>query len=243
MIIKLFLLFQVSLLNAQTTLPGVNLSLANLNKPEDVVSGVKILLLLTILTLAPSILMMMTSFTRIVIVLSFIRTAIGTQQLPPNQIIVGLSLFLTFFVMTPTFTKINDNALQPYLNETISREQAMSEAEKPLRDFMFAQVSQKDLELFYAMSKKTKPKSLDEVSTMVLVPAFMISELKIAFQIGFLIFIPFLILDLVVSSVLMAMGMMMLPPVVVSMPFKLMLFVLVDGWGLIITSLVKSFNA
>ena len=243
---KLFFLLidflQVNALHAQSSIPGVNISLTNANKPDDVVSVVKILLILTILSLAPSILIMMTSFTRIVIVFSFLRNALGTQQLPPNQVIVGLSLFLTYFIMAPTFENINTNALQPYLEESISREQAMANAEKPLREFMFKQTRPKDIELFYSLKTGKRPKNKSEVSTMVLIPAFMISELRTAFQIGFLIFIPFLVIDMVVSSVLMSMGMMMLPPVMISLPFKLMLFVLVDGWSLIVTALVKSYN-
>jgi flagellar biosynthesis protein FliP len=237
----LLLYLQLGALHAQN-IPGVNINLAQLNKPQDVVAAVKVLLILTILSLAPSIIIMMTSFTRVVIVLSFVRQAIGTQQMPPNQIIIGLSLFLTFFIMAPTFNKINDDAIQPYIDESISREEALSKAEGPIRTFMFAQTRPKDIELFYSMTKKVRPKNRDDVSTVVLIPAFMISELKTAFQIGFLIYLPFLVLDMVVASVLMAMGMMMLPPVIVSLPFKLMLFVLVDGWALIIGSLVKSFN-
>jgi len=240
---NIFLLLQLTFLKAQVTAPGINLSLNQLSKPDDVVSVVKILLILTILTLAPSILIMMTSFTRLLIVLSFVRSAIGTQQLPPNQILIGLSLFLTFFIMSPVFEKINNEALQPYLSETIDREQALEIAAVPIRQFMFSQTRPKDIELFYTMTKRERPNNKEDVPTTVLIPAFMLSEIKTAFQIGFLIFIPFLILDMVVASVLMSMGMMMLPPIIVSLPFKLMLFVLVDGWSLVIGSLVKSFGA
>lgn len=239
---NLFFLLQMATLKAQVGLPGVNISLSQVSKPEEVVSVVKILLILTVLTLAPSILIMMTSFTRVVIVLSFVRSAIGTQQVPPNQVIVGLSLFLTFFIMSPVFEKVNTQALQPYLNETISREEALDVASVPIKEFMFSQTRPQDIELFYTMTKKERPKNKGDVSLVVLTPAFMLSEIKTAFQIGFLIFIPFLILDMVVASVLMSMGMMMLPPVIVSLPFKLMLFVLVDGWSLIIGSVVKSFG-
>lgn len=239
---KLIFLLQFFTLKAQVSLPGLNLSLNQVSKPDDVVAIVKILLILTVLTLAPSILIMMTSFTRIVIILSFVRNALGTQQMPPNQVLIGLSLFLTFFIMKPVFERVNNEALQPYLNETINREEALDIASVPIREFMFSQTRSKDIELFYTMTNKIRPKSKDDISTAVLIPAFMLSEIKTAFQIGFLIFIPFLILDMVVASVLMSMGMMMLPPVIVSLPFKLMLFVLVDGWSLVIGSVVKSFG-
>lgn len=224
------------------TLPSLSLSFANNQKPTDLVSVLRILIVLTVLSIAPSILIMMTSFTRIVVVLSFIRQALGTQQMPPNQLIVGLALFLSLFVMAPTFKTISSQALQPFLNEKISQEEAYHRAENPMRDFMFAQTREKDLELFLSLSKEAKPKNRSEVNTFVLVPAFIISELKTAFQIGFMLYLPFLVLDMVVASVLMAMGMMMLPPAVISLPFKLLLFVLVDGWELVVGSLVKSFG-
>jgi flagellar biosynthesis protein FliP len=198
--------------------------------------------MLTVLTLAPAILIMMTSFTRIVVVLSFLRQALGTQQMPPNQVIVGLALFLSFFIMAPTWKAISTNAIDPYLSEKIDQKLAYERAEGPLREFMFGQTREKDLELFLSLSKERKPATREEVPTYVLVPSFIISELKTAFQIGFMLYLPFLVLDMVVASVLMAMGMMMLPPVVVSLPFKLLLFVLVDGWELIVGSLVKSFG-
>lgn len=224
------------------SLPSLSLSFSNSQKPGDLVSVLRIVILLTVLSLAPAILIMMTSFTRIVIVLSFLRQALGTQQMPPNQLIVGLALFLSLFVMSPTWKKISAEAIDPYLNEKISQSVAFEKAEAPLRDFMFKQTREKDLELFIHLSKETKPKSKFEVSTFVLVPAFIISELKTAFQIGFMLYLPFLVLDMVVASVLMAMGMMMLPPVAISLPFKLLLFVMVDGWELIVGSLVKSFG-
>ncbi len=223
-------------------LPSLSLSFANSEKPADLVAVLRIVILLTVLTLAPAILIMMTSFTRIVVVLSFVRQAIGTQQMPPNQLIVGLSLFLSFFVMAPTWKQITTTAVEPYLNEKISQTIAYERAEAPLRDFMFKQTREKDLELFLSMSKEEHPKNREAVPTYVLVPSFIISELKTAFQIGFMLYLPFLVLDMVVASVLMAMGMMMLPPVVVSLPFKLLLFVLVDGWELVVGSLVKSFG-
>lgn len=224
------------------TLPSLSLSFANSQKPADMVSVLRIVMMLTVLSLAPAILIMMTSFTRIVVVLSFIRQALGTQQMPPNQLIVGLALFLSFFVMAPTWKAITANAVEPYLNEKIDQKTAYDLAEAPLREFMFNQTREKDLELFLSLAKEAKPKNRSEVPTYVLVPSFVISELKTAFQIGFMIYLPFLVLDMVVASVLMAMGMMMLPPVAISLPFKLLLFVLVDGWELVVGSLVKSFG-
>jgi flagellar biosynthetic protein FliP len=226
------------------SLPSLSLSFggpAN-QKPQDVVSVLRIIMMLTVLSLAPAILIMMTSFTRIVVVMSFIRQALGTQQMPPNQLIVGLSLFLSFFVMAPTFKSISANAVEPFLNEKIDQKMAYERAEAPLREFMFAQTREKDLELFLSLSKEAKPRTRADVPTYVLVPSFVISELKTAFQIGFMLYLPFLVLDMVVASVLMAMGMMMLPPAVISLPFKLLLFVLIDGWELVVGSLVKSFG-
>jgi flagellar biosynthetic protein FliP len=224
------------------TLPSLSLSFANNEKPADVVAVIRIIMMLTVLSLAPAILIMMTSFTRIVVVLSFLRQALGTQQMPPNQIIVGLALFLSFFIMAPTFKQVNSEAIEPYMSEKIDQTTALLKAEAPLREFMFKQTREKDLELFLSLSKEAKPKDRAEVPTYVLVPSFIISELKTAFQIGFMLYLPFLVLDMVVASVLMAMGMMMLPPVMISLPFKLLLFVLVDGWELIVGSLVKSFG-
>jgi len=224
------------------TLPSLSLSFQNNQKPQDVVSVLRIVLLLTVLSLAPAILVMMTSFTRIVIVLSFLRQALGTQQMPPNQVIVGLSLFLSLFVMGPTFKTISTQAIEPYMAEKIDQTTAFARAEAPLREFMFKQTREKDIELFVSLSKEEKPANREAVSTLVLIPAFITSELKTAFQIGFMLYLPFLVLDLVVASVLMAMGMMMLPPVLISLPFKLLLFVLVDGWDLVVSSLVKSFG-
>ncbi len=224
------------------TLPSINLGFKNTENPNEVVNAIKIVMLLTILSLAPAILIMMTSFTRIIVVLSFVRQALGTQQMPPNQLLVGLALFLTFFIMAPAFNQINDNALKPYLDSKISQERAIDEALLPLRAFMWKQTRAVDVSLFIRLSKIEKPKTRAEVPTAVLIPAFIISELKTAFQIGFIIYLPFLVIDLVISSVLMAMGMMMLPPVVISLPFKIMLFVLVDGWTLLVGSIVQSFG-
>lgn len=227
---------------AQITYPSVNLGFKTTDNPTEVVSAIKLILMLTVLTLAPAILIMMTGFTRIIIVLSFLRQALGVQQMPPNQLLVGLALFLTFFVMGPAFDEVNKNALQPYLANKISQEAAVDAALTPIRRFMFNQTRDADLALFVRLARVEQPKTRADVSTMVLVPAFVVSELKTAFQIGFIIFLPFLVIDIVASSVLMAMGMMMLPPIVISLPFKIMLFVLVDGWGLLIGSMVKSFG-
>ena len=224
------------------TLPSLSLSFANSQKPQDLVSVLRIVMMLTVLSLAPAILIMMTSFTRIVVVLSFLRQALGTQQMPPNQLIVGLSLFLSFFVMAPTWKAISTNAVQPYLDQKISQQTAYDRAEEPLREFMFTQTRDKDLELFLAMSKEAKPRTRADVPTYVLVPSFVVSELKTAFEIGFMLYLPFLVLDMVVASVLMAMGMMMVPPSVISLPFKILLFVMVDGWDLVVGNLVKSFG-
>jgi flagellar biosynthetic protein FliP len=224
------------------TLPNVNLGLKSTDDPKEVVGAIKILVILTILTLAPAILIMMTSFTRIIIVLSFVRQALGVQQMPPNQLLIGLALFITFFLMSPAIQVINTEAVQPYIDGKIKQEVALDKAMAPLRLFMFNQTRDDDLALFINLSKIGKPKTRADVPSSVLIPAFVISELKTAFQIGFIIYLPFLVIDMVAASVLMAMGMMMLPPVVISLPFKIMLFVFVDGWNLLIGSLVKSFG-
>lgn len=234
--------YSQSLLAQGVTLPTVNLGYKSLSEPQELVNGIKILLALTVLTLAPAILIMMTSFTRIIIVLSFVRQALGTQNMPPNQLLVGLALFMTLFIMSPFFNKINAEAVQPFLNGTIKQDQALDNALSPIRGFMFNQTRDSDLALFVNLSKMEKPKTRADVPTQVLIPAFIISELKTAFQIGFIIYLPFLVIDMIAASVLMAMGMMMLPPVIISLPFKIMLFVLVDGWTLIVGSLVKSFG-
>ncbi|MCC2677563.1 MAG: flagellar biosynthesis protein FliP [Pseudobdellovibrio sp.] len=238
----LIVLFAGSLAFAQVTLPTVNMGFKTTQNPAEVVNAVKMVLVLTVLTLAPAILIMMTGFTRILIVLSFLRQAMGVQQLPPNQLLVGLSLFLTFFVMGPAFTEINQKAVQPYLSGNLSQDLAIDNALAPLRRFMFTQTRDQDLGLFVKLSKIQQPKTRADVPTIVLVPAFIVSELKTAFMIGFIIFLPFLIIDILAASVLMAMGMMMVPPIVISLPFKIMLFVLVDGWSLLIGSMVKSFG-
>lgn len=227
---------------AQMTLPTMNLGFKTTDNPTEVVSAIRLILMMTVLTLAPAILIMMTSFTRIVIVFSFLRQAVGMPQLPPNQILVGLSLFLTLFIMGPAFKEINEKGLQPYMAGTLPQDQAITASLSPLRKFMFDQTRESDLSLFVRLAKVENPKTRADVPTLVLVPSFILSELKTAFQIGFIIFLPFLVIDIVASSVLMAMGMMMLPPVVISLPLKVMLFVLVDGWGLLVGSMVKSFG-
>jgi len=224
------------------TLPTLQIGLGEAQNPKQVSVLVEILLLFTVLSMAPAIILMMTSFTRLVIAFSCLRQALGTQQVPPTQVLVGLALFLTVFIMTPVFSAVNTTAIKPYMAEQINAEEALLEAAKPVRAFMFKQTREKDLELFLSLAKTPKPKNKEEVSTAVLIPAFMISELKTAFTIGFVLFLPFLIIDMVVASILLSMGMMMLPPVMVSLPFKLLLFVLVDGWYLIVGSLVKSFG-
>jgi len=228
---------------APLSLPNVSLNIGGAADQPGQMSGLlQLMIFLTLLTLAPAILLMVTSFTRIVVVLSLVRNALGTQQMPPNQIIIGLALFLTFFVMAPVWNRINTDALQPYMEEQISGEQAFALGTAPLKDFMLKQTREKDLALFIRMSKEKRPEKPSDISLNILVPAFVISELKTAFQIGFMIYLPFMIIDMVISSILLSMGMMMLPPIIMSLPFKLLLFVLVDGWYLIVGSLVQSFR-
>lgn len=210
--------------------------------PNSYVMSIQLLILLTILTLAPSILIMMTSFTRIIIVLAFIRNALGTQRIPPNQVLIGLALFLTFFIMAPIASEINEEAIQPFVKEQINQEEAFEKALKPIRKFMFKQTRNKDLALFLDISDLKDVKELNDIPTKVLIPSFIISELKTAFELGFIIYIPFLVVDMVVASTLMSMGMMMLPPVIISLPFKLLLFIMVDGWNLITKSLIMGFS-
>ncbi len=227
---------------ADNTLPSIGLTLSGGGtEPDNVSLLLEILFLLTILSLAPAIVMMMTSFTRIIIVFHFLRQAIGIQQLPPTQVLASLAIFLTVIIMYPVGKQINDTALQPYLAEQISFEQALDTAQVPIRSFMFKHTREKDISIFYSIAQMEQPKSIDEVSTVMLTAAFIISELKTGFTIGFLIYIPFLIVDMCVSSILLAMGMMMLPPMMVSMPFKILLFVMIDGWNLLVGSVVNSF--
>jgi flagellar biosynthetic protein FliP len=239
----LILIFSFSTYSQETIpIPRINIGVETAKKPQDVAVTLQIIFLLTLLTLAPAIMIMVTSFIRIIVVFSFIRQALGTHTLPPNQVLVGLAIFLTFFIMAPTFSKINEDALQPYLAGKIDYKTAYNRGVEPLRVFMFKQTRQKDIALFIKLSKIKRPKTQKDVPTYVLIPAFMISELKTAFQIGFIIYVPFLIIDMVVASVLMAMGMLMLPPILISLPFKILLFVMVDGWHLITRSLVLSFR-
>lgn len=229
-------------LATDVNLPGIRFSLDDANGPQQVSNVMTIVFLMTVISLAPALLIMMTSFTRLAVILSFVKQAMGTQGAPPNQIIVGLALFLTFFIMQPVWQRIHQEAIVPYQNHKISGDEFLNNATKPLKDFMLKQTRKADLALFVSFSQQEKPKNIDAISLTSLVPAFVISELKTAFQIGFLLYLPFIILDMVVSSILLSMGMMMLPPVMISLPFKLMLFVMVDGWNLLIASMVKSFQ-
>jgi flagellar biosynthesis protein FliP len=224
----------------QEGLPSVQVQMGS-GQGDQATMGVQLLLLLTVLSLVPAVLMMVTSFVRIAIVLSFARSAIGVAQMPPNQILLGLALFLTVFVMAPVWTTINDAAVQPYLRNEVSLDEAYARAEQPLRNFMLRQTREKDLALFVNLGNLPQPDTEADVPTYALVPSFMISELKTSFQMGFIILLPFLVIDMVVSSTLMAMGMMMLPPATISLPFKVLLFVMADGWHLIVKSLVSSF--
>lgn len=222
-------------------LPGIDPSLFNSTDPANVSTTVRLILLLTVLSIAPSILILMTSFTRIIIVLSFVRTSLATQQMPPTQVLISLALFMTFFIMAPTFSEINDQAVAPFLDGEISEQQAFDRASVPIKEFMSKHTRQKDLMLFLSYADMDKPETIEDIPLTALVPAYAISEIKTAFQIGFMIFVPFLVIDMIVASVLMSMGMMMLPPVMISLPFKILLFVMVDGWYLVVKSLLLSF--
>jgi flagellar biosynthesis protein FliP len=224
-------------------IPNVSLNIGgSVDQPAKAATVIQLVFILTVLSLAPAIFLMLTSFTRIVVVLSLLRHALGTQQVPPNQIIIGLAMFLTFFIMAPVWQQVNQQALKPYYEEQISGEEAMEKASAPIKSFMMKQTREKDLALFVKIAKEKRPAKPEDVSLTTLIPAFVISELKTAFQIGFMVFLPFFIIDMVVSSVLLSMGMMMLPPVMMSLPFKILLFVMVDGWHLIVGSLVQSFH-
>ncbi len=222
--------------------PKLSVEVGKATKPEDVSVTLQILFLMTILSLAPAILILSTAFTRIIVVFHFLKQAMGTAQMPPAQVLVGLALFLTFFVMAPVWKQVNDDALQPYLDNKIAFQEAYDRGVGPVREFMFRQTREEDLALFMHLASVDKPNNRDDVPTYALIPAFAISELRIGFQIGFVLFIPFLIIDMVVSSVLLSMGMMMLPPIMISLPFKILLFILVDGWHLIVGSLIASFQ-
>lgn len=243
LIVFLLLIIFISNVNAEPvfSIPKIGMDVETSQNPEDVATSIQILLLLTVLTLAPSILIMMTSFTRIIIVLSFLRNAMGTQQMPPNQVLIGLALFLTLFIMAPVGTEINDKALQPYVRGEVAQQVALDKSSEIIKDFMLKYTRSKDLALFVSLSGNKGPVEKEKLPLTVVIPSFLISELKTAFQMGFLIFIPFLVIDMVVSSTLMAMGMMMLPPIMISLPFKILLFIMVDGWNLVVQSIVTSF--
>jgi flagellar biosynthetic protein FliP len=223
-------------------IPAINFAVGAAGGPGDVVLTLQILALITVLSMAPAILLMLTSFTRILIVLGFIRSAIGLQQTPPNQVVSSLALFLTFFTMAPVWTQIYDEALTPYMQEAIPAQTAWERTVNPVRQFMFRQTRERELSLMVRLSGSAEPSNQDDVATMVLIPAYVLSELKTAFQMGIVIYIPFIVVDMIVASVLMSMGMMMLPPSLISLPFKILLFVMADGWNLVVASLVTSFN-
>lgn len=229
-------------LAAEVTIPTVDLRLSAPQSPRQLVTVLNVVVVLTILALAPTIVFVMTSFLRLVVVFSFLRQAMGTSTMPPNTILVTFALILTFFIMEPTATKAFNDGVKPYIAEKIGYEQAFERSARPFKDFMLQNTREKDLALFYRIRDLPNPKTIDDVPLTMIVPAFMISELKTAFEIGFLIYLPFLVIDMVVSSVLMSMGMMMLPPVMISLPFKLLIFVLVDGWNLLVQKLVESYH-
>jgi flagellar biosynthetic protein FliP len=243
-LVLVFLSLTLPLRAAQSgaVVPGnITINLDGSTGKQTMSVPVQILLFLTLLTFIPAILVSLTCFTRIVVVFHFLRQALGTGETPSNQVMIGLTLFLTFFIMSPVVEQINQQALQPMTAGTISQVEALDRGVKPLRDFMMKYTREKDLALFLSIAKKTRPRNADDIPTMVMIPAFMISELKTAFQIGFVLFLPFLIIDMVTATVLLSMGMMQLPPIMVSMPFKILLFIMVDGWNLVVGSLVKSF--
>ncbi len=240
--ILFFIILPVTANSVTIPIPSIKIGVEATDDPEEVAVTLEIVALLTILSLAPAILVLMTSFTRLIVVFHFLRQAIGMQQSPPNQVIVGLALFITFFIMRPVWQQVYENALSPYLEEKIIFKDAFEKAQIPIRKFMLINTREKDLALFIKASKSKRPHNSDDVSMLTLIPAFIISELKTAFIIGFVIYVPFLIIDMVVASILLSMGMMMLPPVMISLPFKLMLFVLVDGWNILIGSIIKSFG-
>ena len=228
--------------DAAPIIPNVNVEVGTAENPQQVASTLQVIAVLTLATLAPGILMMTTSFVRIVVIISFLRNALATQNVPPNQVIISLALFLTFYIMAPYWSQANDNGLQPYLAGQISQEEALTNVLEPMREFMFRQTREADLALFVNLADAPRPESQEEVSTFVLIPAFIISELKTAFQIGFMIYVPFIVIDMIVATTLMSMGMMMLPPVMISLPFKILLFVMIDGWHLLIQSIIVSFR-
>lgn len=243
----LFFMFFSEISNAQqksptVPIPKIGIDIGTSDKPEDLSVSLQIVLLLTILTLAPSILIMTTSYLRIIIVFHFIRNALGTMQMPPSQLLAGIAMFLTFYIMAPTWGEINDKAIKPYMDNKITANEAYDRAIQPIRNFMYKNTKEKDIELFVNLANMPKPETRNDIPTHVLIPSFVLSELRTGFIMGFFVFIPFLMVDMIVSSILMSMGMMMLPPMLISLPFKILLFILVDGWNLIIGSLVRSFN-
>lgn len=223
-------------------IPTINLSLSAPDEPKQLVQSLNVVLIFTILVLAPSIILVTTSFVRLAIVFAFLKQALGTQQMPPSQFLVSLALILTMFIMEPVATKAYEDGIKPYMEKQMSYDEAFIKAVQPFKEFMIKNTREKDLALFYRIRKMDNPKSIEDIPLTVLIPSFMISELKTAFEIGFLIFLPFLVIDMVVSSVLMSMGMMMLPPVMISLPFKLLIFVLIDGWNLLVGNLILSFK-
>lgn len=238
------ILFAIFTQDAQAAplIPSVNIEVGEAETPDEVATTMQMFALLTIISFAPGILMMTTSFVRIVVVIGFLRNALSTQNVPPNQVVISLALFLTFYIMSPYWNQANEQGIQPYLAGEISQEEAIDNVVYPIREFMFKQTRETDLALFVNLSESERPESQEDVSTFVLIPAFVISELKTGFQLGFMIYIPFIVIDMIVASTLMSMGMMMLPPVMISLPFKILLFVMVDGWHLLIQSLITSFK-
>lgn len=235
------MLLCVPMAHCAMAFPNINIGMKTATSPQEFSQGIQIMVWITILTLAPSIFIMTTAFIRIIIVLAITRQAIGVASLPPSQVLTGLALILTFFIMSPTINKINDTALQPYMKNQITQQAAIDRAITPSRDFMFKQTDEKNLALFVKIAKIERPKSKEDVPTYILIPSFILSELNTAFKIGFVIFLPFLVIDIVVSSILVSMGMLFLPPTMIALPFKLVLFVMVDGWYLIVKSLVEGF--
>ncbi len=236
----LFVLANVT--EAAPLIPSVNVDIGTAEGPQDVSSTLQVIALLTIVTIAPGILIMTTSFVRIIVIIGFLRNALATQNVPPNQVILSLAMFLTFYIMSPYWSQANDNGIQPYLAGQITQEEAITNTLEPIREFMFKQTRESDLALFVNLSDAERPETQEDVSTFVLIPAFMISELKTGFQIGFMLYVPFIVIDMIVATTLMSMGMMMLPPVMISLPFKILLFVMIDGWHLLIQSIIVSFR-
>lgn len=241
-LLSVFCFIPMHALAAPIPSANINIGVGNSNNPQDVANTLQIMAMLTILSLAPAILIMTTAFVRIVVVLSFLKQALSLQNAPPTQVIIGLAMFLTFYIMSPYWSQANQNGLQPYLTGQISQTEALNKVAEPMREFMFKQTRESDIALFVNLSQAKRPQTQDDVSIFTLIPAFIISELKTAFQIGFMIYIPFIVIDMVVASTLMSMGMMMLPPTMISLPFKILLFVMVDGWHLLISSLIHSFK-